>query len=97
MIDDDTMLEPITLLQLMHTYNCSESWYIGDGVARYNAGGAGILLSKALLQALSAPWPDELVSFTFDEKGDPHVAEGVPLKHGGHKHSLSMLDWCIQR
>ena len=92
------MVEPISLLQLIHNYNSSEPWYIGDGGGGwYNAGGAGILLSKALLQALSAPWTDELVRFTFDEEGVPQVSDGVPLRQGGHMHSLSMLDWCIQR
>ena len=91
------MVEPISLLQLIHNYNSSEPWYIGNGGGRYNEGGAGILLSKALLQALSAPWTDELVRFTFNEEGVPEVSDGVPLKHGGHKHRLSMLDWCIQR
>ena len=92
------MIEPFSLLQLLHKYNSSKPWYIGDGGnGKFNEGGAGILLSNALLQALSAPWTDELVRYTFNEEGVAQVSDGVPLKHGGHKRNLSMLDWCIQR
>ena len=95
--DDDTMLEPVTLLRLISTYNSSEPLYIGHILDNFNVGGAGFLLSKALLQALSVPWTHELVKFTFDEQGDPHEPEGLPLQHWGHKNSYNMMDWCIER
>ena len=96
-LDDDTMLEPITLLQLIGTYNSSEPLYIGNILNNFNMGGAGFLLSRFLLQALSAPWTNELLRFTFDENGDPDEPEGLPVQHRGHMHSYNMLDWCIER
>ena len=95
-IDDDTMLEPVTLLQLIGSSNSSEPLYMGHVLNNFNTGGAGILLSKALLQALLTPWTNELVMYTFDKNGDPYEPEGVPRHHHGNKH-ISMLDWCIQR
>ena len=96
-VDDDTMLEPVTLLQLIGAYNSSEPLYIGNILNNFACGGAGFLLSKSLLQALSAPWTNGLLRFTFDENGDPENPEGVPLQPRGHKHSYNMLDWCIDR
>ena len=92
-VDDDTMLKPIMLLQLVGAHNSSEPLYIGNILNNFNMGGAGFLLSRSLLQALSAPWSNELLRFTFDKNGDPDEPEGLPM----HKHSYNLLDWCVER